>query len=285
MEKRLLRRKDPIILLGTHRSGTSLLGELLSDIGVFMGRKQNAHHEAWHFLDNNKKILDIAHSDWDLPLVFESLLKSETTLRTVVQYMQSETTSHKMIRHFFGRRLALKEKISPSQTPWGWKDPRTNITFPLWYQIYPDARFIMLIRNGVDVANSLKVREGQKLTRIHSRATSTRCQTLDESFRLWEEYNEFFIRYRNIIPEDKILTIKYEDLLTSSHENLEIISDFLDLENHEDFIRMASLRINPDNANKFRNDSELIEFYYEVRNTYWMKELGYSDIPGIRKTA
>ena len=250
-----------------------------------MGRKLNMHHEAWHFLDNNKKILDIAHADWDIPLVFESLLKAEITRDAVMEFLKNETSDQKMIRHFFGRNFAFKERFFPHDNPWGWKDPRTSITFPLWYEIYPEARFILLIRNGVDVANSLKRREDEKLTRIQSRATSTRCQSLEEAFRLWEEYNEFFSRYQQIIPEEKLLILRYEDLLTNSKENLLDIAKFLELQNPKEFISTASMRINPGNAYKFKADKNLIEFYHDVRTSSWMKDLGYSDLEGVKKIA
>lgn len=275
LENTLITRKDPIVLLGIHRSGTSLLGELLTDIGVFMGRKMNGHHEAWHFLENNKKILDIAHADWDLPLIFESLLESEVTSDAVLSYMREETTQKKMNRHFFGRTLAMKEKLSPSQKMWGWKDPRTSITFPLWYKIFPEARFIMLLRNGVDVANSMNVREQMKLRRISSRATSVRCQSLEQSFRVWEEYNEFFYRYKEVIPEERLLVLKYEDLLVRSEENLGRIARHIGLSDADGFIHQASSKVNPELANRFQKESHLNDFYKKVKTSRWIKEFDY----------
>ena len=275
MAKTLIKRKDPVILLGIHRSGTSLLAELLTDMGIFMGRKQNAHIEAWHFLNNNKKILDFSHADWDIPTVFESLLKSEKTTEAVLEFMKSETTDKKMIRQFFGNKLALKERIQPSHRFWGWKDPRTSITFPLWNKIYPEANFILVLRNGVDVANSMTVREDDKLTNIHSKATSTRCQTLEESFKVWEEYNDFFEKHQDQIAPGKLLIIKYEDLLKNCPENLKRIAAFIDLKNADEKIEEASKKVNPEHASKFQLKPELLSFYESVKSTKWMKKYNY----------
>ncbi|MBW1793701.1 MAG: sulfotransferase [Deltaproteobacteria bacterium] len=38
---------------------------------------------------------------------------------------------------------------------WGWKDPRTTLTLPLWLKLFPKARIIHVIRNGIDSALSL----------------------------------------------------------------------------------------------------------------------------------
>jgi hypothetical protein len=42
---------------------------------------------------------------------------------------------------------------------WGWKDPRNSITLPVWLKLFPDARVIHIVRNGVDVAESLYRRQ------------------------------------------------------------------------------------------------------------------------------
>ena len=47
--------------------------------------------------------------------------------------------------------------------PWGWKDPRNTFLLPLWRDIFPEAKVIHVIRNGVDVAASLLTREEKRI--------------------------------------------------------------------------------------------------------------------------
>jgi hypothetical protein len=41
----------------------------------------------------------------------------------------------------------------PSGNPWGWKDPRNGATLPLWREVFPEAR-ILLIRKQMDERKS-----------------------------------------------------------------------------------------------------------------------------------
>lgn len=43
---------------------------------------------------------------------------------------------------------------------WGWKDPRTCLTLPFWQQILPPIKYVIFLRNPLDVAQSLHVRDG-----------------------------------------------------------------------------------------------------------------------------
>src|SRR5213078_1316124 len=61
------------------------------------------------------------------------------------------------------KRVMKYKSIDRYDRPWGWKDPRTVFTLPLWLQLFPKAKIINIVRNGVDVASSLSVREQKML--------------------------------------------------------------------------------------------------------------------------
>jgi hypothetical protein len=58
--------------------------------------------------------------------------------------------------------------------PWGWKDPRTSLTAAFWRDVLPGLRFVVCVRNPLEVAASLRARG----------YTSQRF-----GLRLWEEYH------------------------------------------------------------------------------------------------
>lgn len=60
-------RKEPVIIIGMHRSGTSLLSRVLEQTGVFMGNKKDENNEALFFLKFNDWILKQANATWDNP--------------------------------------------------------------------------------------------------------------------------------------------------------------------------------------------------------------------------
>ncbi len=48
---------------------------------------------------------------------------------------------------------------------WGWKDPRTCIVLPFWQQLISDMKYVICVRNPLDVAASLQARDGFPLSK------------------------------------------------------------------------------------------------------------------------
>ena len=46
---------------------------------------------------------------------------------------------------------------------WGWKDPRTTILLPFWQMLIPNLRFVIGVRNPLEVARSLRKRDGMSI--------------------------------------------------------------------------------------------------------------------------
>jgi hypothetical protein len=44
--------------------------------------------------------------------------------------------------------------------PWGWKDPRNCLTAPFWKSLVPDLRFVICVRNPLEVIHSQQKRQG-----------------------------------------------------------------------------------------------------------------------------
>ena len=72
----------------------------------------------------------------------------------------------------------LIEKFDPA-TVWGWKDPRNSLTLPFWHQLLPDVKTLIVVRNPLEVAHSMRERNGTS----HS-----------FGLRLWEIYNRRLIQ-------------------------------------------------------------------------------------------
>src|SRR5205814_6378464 len=106
---------------------------------------------------------------------------------------------------YLGARRFLEGGLRQLNAPWGWKDPRSTFTLPMWLRIFPNAKVVSIERNGVDVAESLRAREVRILQAapdyyrryrglffLHPRrggfANSPRCLALEDAFALWEEY-------------------------------------------------------------------------------------------------
>ena len=147
----------PIIVLGMHRSGTSLLAGTLKASGVFMGDDQNlmaAQEEVnakgfWEhegIVAIHDEIFKNLGSHWkqiaSLPAGWQTDVRIEPFREQIISIIRSE---------FTGKGV------------WGLKDPRMCRLLPLWHTIFQKLnvrpKFIIISRHPFEVASSLTKRD------------------------------------------------------------------------------------------------------------------------------
>ncbi len=202
----------PVIVIGMHRSGTSLLVRLLGELGVFIGKELDVHDEAWCFKDTNKDLLALAGAHWAKPQAFVKALRTEGFVARCQELVEAS----------FLRRLASYGDATRAAA-WGWRDPRNTVTLPIWRERFPDAKVIHVVRNGLDVAMSLHRREVPHWLR---RSVEKRIfpPTIGACYRLWKVYVGLGRSHEKSHPG--WLSVRYEDLLCGPAEELGRIAEF-----------------------------------------------------------
>jgi len=135
------------VILGMHRSATSLFAQGAHKAGVHMGTRllgahpsnPYGHWEDIDFIHKNDMLLNEAGGSWDNP-------PPKSSLREVGRRF------HKHLREFVNSK-----KREPL---WGWKDPRTTLTVECWLPHLINPHFICCFRDPLEVAHSLKQRDG-----------------------------------------------------------------------------------------------------------------------------
>lgn len=136
------------VILGMHRSATSLIAKGLQESGVDMGvrhinkNKHNphGHYENYSFINLNDHILKVAGGSWDKP-------PSEAAITALAgDHRITETIKCGIKLYSEGREL------------WGWKDPRTCLTIRLFEPYLVNPHYIFCFRQPEDVAISLEKR-------------------------------------------------------------------------------------------------------------------------------
>jgi len=321
LTKRPDKSRQPIIIIGAHRSGTTMVAESLSAMGLFMGKDLVGHHESYFFEQRNDLILKACNGGWDNPTAVVGLWQHPPTQAQISKMLRDDLKSSHMLL-FLGPVRYLKYRSAFNlDFPWGWKDPRNTILLPLWLEIFPQAKIIHVLRNGVDVAASLSLREKERLqagaffggnaisklknffgsldrgelpfklflkmtqrieqfTPLHRYwvARAQRCLSLEYGFELWEHYVECADQFTATLPSDKILHIRYEDLLRAPIEHLGALRDFCELPVAEELLARIASGINGDRAFAFRNQLDLVALYQRVRDNQRMKQFGYDKI-------
>jgi hypothetical protein len=149
---------NAITILGMHRSGTSALAGVLKQAGVYFGNVQNRG-----FSSNKKGLKDalsVLHMQEDL------LVKNGGGWHTPPEKIEW-LPLHKAVRDLF---IESREPF----TLWGLKDPRTLLTLEGWLEALPELRCVGIFRHPIEVASSIKARNGFPLER---------------GFEIWQAYN------------------------------------------------------------------------------------------------
>lgn len=287
--------RAPVIFIGMHRSGTSMIGRLLEDLGMFFGAHKDENNEALFFQDLNEWLLIQCGGRWDNPVPFNQYFwRNEELVKWTEIYLRNLLSSPRFIQ-FLGARRFLSGGIHSPNQPWGWKDPRTTFTLPMWLRIFPDAKIISIERNGVDVAQSLLAREIKVLSgapRFYKRyralfflhyrrggfAHSPRCLDLDDAFTLWEEYTSQAATLIAELPRDRVLALRYEDVLHDPVKWLSESASFCQLQASSTEIKEAVKGIRVDRAKAYESNVELRRF--AATRSEALNARGYT-VPGI----
>jgi hypothetical protein len=284
------RTKDPIIFIGMHRSGTSLLVRLLEQMGLFVGHKKDYNNEAVFFRDINKWLLSISAARWDNPYPIDYLWSCEEVLELIEDYLHFLISSPRLVKFLGLRRYFSYRSIFQLDILWGWKDPRNTFTLPLWLRLFPNAKVIYIKRHGVDVAQSLRLRGhkgfGQNRQRYHKFKSTTwirtkrdgfmeshRCASLEGGFSLWMEYQRRASELISALNTEQVFRLRYEDLLAKPIPEITRAAQFCGLSVDRDLTEKVCSYINVSRAHAYSGNTELLNF--AKINSSQLYEFGY----------
>jgi hypothetical protein len=280
-----LRQASPIVVTGMHRSGTRLLVEVLSRLGVFMGADRQADSESVAFMLTNEEILHQCGAFWSEPMSAHFLLAQPTAVEQCAAGVRETLTSR--FASYAGPS-AWHESAADEWPPFGWKDPRNTFTLPVWRHVFPNLRAIHILRHGVDAAASLARRHAAALraatgeavppalTVIRDRAlgvlSSRRGWTLAEALTMWEQYVEK-AREESAALGERALEIRYEDLLTQPERVIPALAKFCGVPVPGALGPLLD-GLDAGRAFAFRRDPELAAFAVSVRSV--LERYGYA---------
>jgi len=187
-----------VIILGMHKSGTTLVSRILHASGINMGDFQlSMDYNAGHHFErteslkiNNEMLGDQWSKSLNIPIDYEEV---------------SNQIKKKM------ERLVLE--LDKRHVAWGIKDPRMAITYTDW-QPYLDKHFVIIIfRNPYEI-----------LRHYRTAYSLSRWKTLF----LWNAYNAMIIRSIEHVGKDRYFILNYKDLMDSDIA-LEGMENFLQI--------------------------------------------------------
>lgn len=193
----------PVLVVGMHNSGTSILAKILHKSGVFLGNSMNHYESHFFSIFVNDSLIMQGEKNWTkLPImsIDEVMSFSETigpfvNKYWIVDYLQWGYDGVSM---------------------WGIKDPRLCVLLPLYLNIFPAAKVVHIRRNPNDVAASLCLRNKRGVGRY-------------DNFEHWKQltlaYTDRVVRYSGKVCAYHEL--QYEDFCTTSEDVVQKLFDFL----------------------------------------------------------
>jgi len=204
-----------IMVLGMHRSGTSMVSGLLHVTGINLGKNlllgdlanEKGYFENEKILNLNELILKEIESSWDdirpLPADLET--------RPEIIIISAEL-----------KKIIEEEYFS--SVVFGIKDPRLALFLPIYLKIFKDLKiipyFILVERKTIEIAESLTKRDGF---------------TYEKTVALTEKYRNIIKKHTKSV-EHKII-VQYDDVLNEPYnfiKNIEKIFDIKLLSNNDD---------------------------------------------------
>lgn len=209
----------PVCITGMHRSGTSMVANLLNLCGVYLGEEGdlmpptndnlNGYWENRKFSHLNDQILAKLGGTWDMPPPATAGWVEQEALTPL------RAKAEMLMEDFHGRE------------PWGWKDPRNSLTLPFWDEVVKmrfllglgsRLKLVICLRNPLEVFRSLRDRE-------HAPSAEGR--------HLWVKYSESALN--SSLPEDRIVT-HYESYFRDPRAELRRVLEFLKIPVSTDLI-------------------------------------------------
>jgi hypothetical protein len=281
--------RPPVIIIGMHRSGTSMLARTLEQCGLFAGCRQDDNNESLFFQQLNCWIITRCGGEWDNPESIRWLLRNERIGELMRDYIGAYVDSPHLVGFLGLKKYLLYRSLANLDFPWGWKDPRNTFTLELWTRIFPEARVLHIHRHGVDVAHSLKARADSELDRsaavyrrkkvLYNFATKTsgftnsyRCLELEGGLSLWESYLRAAREHVRRLGE-RALEFSYEDFLRDPSPLLRKILPFCGIRADEEKIQCAAASLDASRAFAYTRVDRLKAFSDQMHDT--LAQFGY----------
>lgn len=223
-----------VVVLGMHRSGTSLLAGVLHKLGVSMEQEKPkpywsnpfGHFEDRRFIKLNDSILQAAGGSWDCPPERDCILSQNTNFKNEIETLIKKSAS----------------------SIWGWKDPRTCLTIDLFMPYLINPYFIVCRRNPDMVAKSLNRRDNTDIE-VNKKIAAAYQNCIDE-----------FIKRNASLPR---IEIEYEKFTSDPESTLNAIVGFLGLDTTEKEYNNAKSIVLPNE--KIRKMSNRMWFFRQLK--------------------
>ena len=141
--------KDPIIIVGCARSGTSMTAGMINICGAFGGMMFGPSQEAQKGMFENKRIRNDIVKPYLSKIGCDPMgQKPLPNNRQVFEVSQPEVDAWR------NNVQAIMTDEGYKEGEWFVKCPKSALVWYIWHRAFPDARWVIIKRNHEDLATS-----------------------------------------------------------------------------------------------------------------------------------
>jgi hypothetical protein len=201
-----------IIVLGTMRSGTSLVAELIRVWGAYAGGAENL----WK--SNIEDPRGYGYMEY-IPLqeLNDELLDHNDRMPPPIQLMEEKTENQDLRKRALDLIERMDERAVQNKAPaWVWKDARLPLTLPFWMKLWGDVSYVITVRHPAEIT----------LSAARAQEFQEEDPPFSAGFLYWQYCMLNIITYTQNSPNKIFLA--YDQILNSSQKECIRLSQFLD---------------------------------------------------------
>jgi hypothetical protein len=162
---------------------------------------------------------------------------------------------------------------------WADKTPRNVRVIPYLFDNFPNARFIHVIRDGRDVACSLRAHPKYKIVDGTRVETNIR-RPFEKCVQRWVEDTASGLAWRN---DPRYLEIRYEDLVRATPGVLRKVFDFVEEPWDEGVLQYYAISGRGRDPLKFPQNEQALQPVSEASIGKWTKEMTSAEVALFKK--
>ena len=235
-DKKYIFPNPPVVIGGLGGSGTRLIAAILQHLEFDMGSDLNRTNDnlAFTLLFKRPELWPIQEHILEINQALELFFKAgfyrkalnRTDVELVNKIAQANSLQHPS--DWLQKRqkdLEGPDKNRQQPAQWGWKEPNTHIFLPALQESVHQLKYIHVMRNGLDMANSTNQSQvnlwGELLT-----GEKTTDPGPDDSFRYWCAVHRRVLKASRDMG-DRFLLLNFDDFCLRPENGVESLLDFL----------------------------------------------------------
>lgn len=255
-----------LMVVGMHRSGTSLISNWLYRCGLQLGE---------HLLEAGNGNVEGHFEDVEFLKMHEEILTSNDFPATGYVYDKVIDISAYQLEKL---KSVIKVK-NQRYKQWGWKEPRTCLFLDLYRELLPNSKYLVIVRDHAAVVNSLLKRDFafyeekylrrrylQRLVWVYFRRNKISRKFYkahaEDYLKVYVEYNQHILNTLKDLPTDDYIVINYSLLEKSDKEVFSYLTNKWHFKLHYHAFKEVykkNLLSKVFNVDDYINDKELID--------------------------